>query len=233
MNQAATLIYDIKGLKLSAGSRIVLQIGNLQVHRGTIYGIIGPVGSGKTSLLKLLAGHTKPEQGTLKYDNEEFTTNWLGKIKKDPTIHLVTSEELNSRSSVNSYINQVIPKTADRLIKRHFNNGNNKQLLSVPVNELSPGEQIWLKAIIATESDPRVLLIDDYGFRFDSSMNQEFNRIIQKMTRELGTTIILAAASHEVIQNVASVLIFLDNGHICKIRPGKGRTTRTQRRRNY
>ncbi len=233
MNQAATLIYDIKGLKLSRRGRNILQVGNLQVHRGTIYGIIGPVGSGKSSLMQVLAGEVKPDSGTLKYDNEEFTTNWLGKIKLDDTIHLVDHKPITSRLPVQNYIEQNVPKTSKRVINRQFNNGSQKQLLNVPANELSPGEQTWLKLIVAAESDPRVLLIDDYGIRFDYTMSQEFNRTLQKMTRELGTTIIMTSASNDNIQTIASVLIYLDNGHICKIRPGKGRSNRNQRRRNY
>ncbi|MGY8780550.1 MAG: hypothetical protein ACKVJJ_02690, partial [Fidelibacterota bacterium] len=44
-----------------------------------------------------------------------------------------------------------------------------------------------------------------------------------RMNKNLGTTIILAAPSDQNIKRIASVLIYLDNGHISKIRPGAGR----------
>ena len=46
MNQQSTLIYELKGLKKSYNKQTGLNIGRLQFHRGTIYGVIGPIGSG-------------------------------------------------------------------------------------------------------------------------------------------------------------------------------------------
>ncbi len=233
MSQKATLIYDLKNLKLSYNKRNVLQIGNLQIHRGTIYGIIGPIGSGKTSLLKTLAGQIKPDSGTLKYDNNEFSTNWLGRIKQEPSIKLSGVNSLPLDQPVTSLIARLYPKQKDRIINRHFKNSNLKQFLSEPLANLSPGERAWINTILALESDPRVLLIDDYGLHFDSRLIQDFNRKIVKMSRELGTTILLSSVNPDNIQNLASVIIFLDNGHICKIRPGRSRNSRpSQRKRN-
>ena len=45
MNQRATLIYELKNLKKVYQQQPVISIGRLQIHRGTIYGILGPVGS--------------------------------------------------------------------------------------------------------------------------------------------------------------------------------------------
>ncbi len=234
MNHKSTLIYDLENVKLNYNRRTVLQIGSLQIHRGTIYGIIGPIGSGKSSLLKALAGQVKPTSGTLKYDNNEFQTNWLGKIKQNPSIKFINGE-LPMGFTVKQVLTNLFPKQSDKLFKKYFNSGAQKQLFTQKIDDISPGEYTWINTIIAVESDPRVLLIDDYGVRLDSIIMQEFNRKILKMTRELGTTIILSSVSDDNIQNIASVLIYLDNGHICKIRPGKGRTSRGQgqRRRHY
>lgn len=231
MSQKATLIYDLKNLKLNYNNRTVLQIGNLQIHRGTIYGIIGPVGSGKSSLLKTLAGQLKPDSGSLKYDSHEFSTNWMGKIKPEPSIKLANIEELTGKQNLSNYLSKKYSSRKDKIIKRHFNGGSYKHFLTEPISDRSPGELALINTLIALESDPRVLLMDDYGIHFDNSMQQEFNRKIIKMSRELGTTILLTSGNADNIQNIASVLIFLDNGHICKIRPGKGRNTRHQHRR--
>ncbi len=55
MSQRATTIYNIKGLKKSFGDQPILNVRRLEIHRGTIYGMIGPIGSGKSTLLNILA----------------------------------------------------------------------------------------------------------------------------------------------------------------------------------
>ena len=79
--------------------------------------------------------------------------------------------------------------------------------------------------ILACEVDPRVLLIDDYGMYFNGGMEKDFRNQITKMNRTLGTTIVLSAPSDMNLKHFASVLIYMDHGHISKIRPGKSRKT--------
>ena len=52
-------IYDVQNLKLRFKTKKALEIKTLKFHNGLIYGICGNFGSGKTSLLKVLAGETK------------------------------------------------------------------------------------------------------------------------------------------------------------------------------
>ena len=79
--------------------------------------------------------------------------------------------------------------------------------------------------ILACESDPRVLLIDDYGVYFNDKMEKDFRGKLATMNRTLGTTIILSSPTDKNLKYFASVLIYLDHGHIWKIRPGISRNT--------
>ena len=81
MNKKSTLIYELKNLKKVYNNNLILSIGRLQIHRGTIYGILGPIGSGKTTLLRILAGYDSQSEGELLYDHSEHQRSWLGKIK--------------------------------------------------------------------------------------------------------------------------------------------------------
>ena len=58
MNQRSTLIYELKGLKKSYNNETVLNVGRLQFHRGTVYGIVGSVGSGKSTLMNICLLYT-------------------------------------------------------------------------------------------------------------------------------------------------------------------------------
>ena len=86
--------------------------------------------------------------------------------------------------------------------------------------------------ILSIENDPRVLLIDDYGIYFDSSMEKNFRSQLLSMHRRLGTTIVLAAPTDIYLRKFSSVLVYLDNGHISKIRPGQTGKVGKKRRRS-
>jgi ABC-type multidrug transport system ATPase subunit len=70
------------------------------------------------------------------------------------------------------------------------------------------------------ESDPRVLIIENYGAMLDDELEKDISRRLRRMNRNLGTTIIMSATNPVRLQKLVSVMIFLDNGHIAKIRSG-------------
>ena len=241
MSQRTTAIYDIKGLKKSYEDHSILNIRRLEIHRGTIYGMIGPIGSGKSTLFNILAGFTKPTDGMVKFENEEFETNWLGKIKRNPEIALANIASISKRSTVNDVVKSIDKSRLETRTSNYFKNRSLSFLLKRKLSAISHGELAILNMIVALESDPRVLLIDDYGVFFDKNMEAKLQKKIVRMNKDLGTTIILAAPSDQHIKRIASVLIYLDNGHISKIRPGSGKggfnkdknPPRQKRQRNY
>ena len=99
MNQNKTLVYEVKDLKKVLGNRTILQIGRLEIHPGTIYGIVGTVGCGKTTMLKIMCGKEKETSGVLKYDDESFSKGWFGKLKTNEDILLASVLDLQENLS--------------------------------------------------------------------------------------------------------------------------------------
>lgn len=229
MSPRSKLIYKIENLKKTYGDRTVLQLGRLQFHPGTIYGLIGPIGSGKTTLFKIMAALEKPTSGIIEYDSEPFQTNWFGKLKKYPDIYFANSNMLQQNLSVGQIAKKYYPKKTSNIKTKYFSKGNKEKLWTIPLNSLSPGEKSWINCILAVEGDPRVLLIDDYGTLMDYEMEFEFRKRIQKMNRDLGTTIILASPTDQIIRKFASVIIYIDNGHVSKIRSGVSKSFKRTR----
>ena len=65
-------IYNISTLMLNYGEKKVLDINTLKFHNGLIYGLCGNLGSGKTSLMKVLSGHEVQSKGDLLYQGSPF-----------------------------------------------------------------------------------------------------------------------------------------------------------------
>ncbi|HJL63653.1 MAG TPA: hypothetical protein QGH36_05585, partial [Candidatus Marinimicrobia bacterium] len=63
-----------------------------------------------------------------------------------------------------------------------------------------------------------VLIIDNYGSMLDDDLEKDISNRLRRMNRNLGTTIVVSATNPKLIQKLVSVMIFLDKGHIAKIR---------------
>ncbi len=230
MNEVKRLIFKVEGLKKSYGSFEALNIKKLEIHPGTVYAIVGPPGSGKTTLLNILSGYSSPSSGRLFFENMPYETNWLGKtIKHDEVFYNYGYEEFGSRLRVSKIISKLYGKKSNTLMKRHFNSGRFKHLWDRPISSLTKGELYWIGMILSLESDPRVLLIDEYGKYLTDNMEQEFRNQLKRMNRSLGTTIIISSHSESLVKKFASVIIFLDNGHISKIRSSSNRHLKSGR----
>ena len=230
MKQSKRLIFKVNGLEKKYGSYNALNLKKLEIHPGTIYGVIGTVGSGKTTLLNLLGGLEKQSSGIILYENNPYEKNWYGKIiPKDDLFYVGDLRKQSPKKTVSAYIADKFGKKKKVIANRYFNDGSFKNLLHRTIKNISDAEANWLSMVLAIEADPRVLLIDDYGTYFNSKMEKEFRTKIIKMNRNLGTTIILTAPSDIYIKYFASVLIFLDHGHIWKIRSGSARPANKNR----
>ena len=232
MAKIKRLIFEINDLHKRYDSYNALKLKKLKIHPGTVYGVVGTIGSGKTTLLNLMAGFEKPTSGSLLYEGKEYEKNWLGKIKQNENIFSSIDPQHNGKNkTISSYVATQFPKKKNLIENRYFKKSSFKHLWTRPIDMLSAGELNWLGMIIACECDPRVLLIDDYGMYFNSSMEKDFRNQLLKMNRSLGTTIILTSSSDMYLKYFASVLIFLDHGHISKIRTGNSRSNK--RENNY
>src|SRR4029079_14237160 len=60
---ARDVVIDVHGLTKSFGDRVVVRDLSMQVKRGTIYGFLGPNGSGKTTTIRMLTGLLTPDKG--------------------------------------------------------------------------------------------------------------------------------------------------------------------------
>ena len=224
MGNKKRTIFQVENLEKSYKRYSALKVGKLEIHPGTIYGIVGTVGSGKTSLLNILAGYDKQTSGKVLYDDCAYKTNWRGKIIPHKDVFYLNNPELRSlNQTVSNYIGHVFGNKKNVIQNRYFRSGSFENIWSQKLNKISQGESHWLGMVLSCESDPRVLLIDDYGIYFNTNMEQDFRNQIIKMNRTLGTTLILSSPTDIYLNKFASVLIYLDNGHISKIRSGSSR----------
>ena len=143
MAKMKRLIFKVNNLEKKYGSISALDLKKLDIHPGTIYGIVGNVGSGKSSLLNILAGAEKESSGTVLYEDNKYKKSWLGKIQTPDDIFYTKSLSLNTpNSSVSSYIADKFGKKKNIIKNRYFKDGSFKNLWSRNLKSISKGEAV-------------------------------------------------------------------------------------------
>ena len=170
------IVIDVQGLTKSFDGRLVVSDLSMQVKRGTIYGFLGPNGSGKTTTIRMLCGLLTPDEGTgtcLGYDIRTETD----KIKLQigyMTQRFSLYEDLSVRENM-EFIARIygIAKpvaTARMAIERLGLSGREEQL----AGDLSGGWKQRLALGACTLPGPQLLLLDEPTAGVDPKARREF-----------------------------------------------------------
>ena len=187
------VVIDVHGLTKSFDGRAVVRNLSMQVKRGSIYGFLGPNGSGKTTTIRMLCGLLTPDEGTgtcLGYDIRKETD----KIK--PRVGYMTQrfslyEDLSVRENL-EFIGRIYglarPRAAARAaIDRLGLKGREEQL----AKELSGGWKQRLALGACTLPGPQLLLLDEPTAGVDPKARREFWNEIHALAAE-GLTVLVS-----------------------------------------
>jgi ABC-2 type transport system ATP-binding protein len=170
------IVIDVHGLTKSFDGRAVVSNLSMQVKRGTIYGFLGPNGSGKTTTIRMLCGLLTPDEGTgtcLGYNIRTET----GKVKLQigyMTQRFSLYEDLSVRENM-EFIARIYGierpvATARAAIERLGLSGREQQL----AGDLSGGWKQRLALGACTLPGPQLLLLDEPTAGVDPKARREF-----------------------------------------------------------
>ncbi|MBH31509.1 MAG: hypothetical protein CMG71_05905 [Candidatus Marinimicrobia bacterium] len=221
MNRVQIPIFELKDIKVGYGDRTVLKIGNFKFHRGTVYGVVGTLACGKSTFIKLLAGRIEMAGGELLYEGNYFQKNWRGKIKMPEEILYCETSMIGSGGKVRTFLKDRFGDRVQQIKKQYYSNGPRSSEWDRPISTLSRGQTEKLSLVTGIESDPKVLLIDDYGSHLDYDTMRDLNKKLNHVARSRGVTIILASSRPKDLRGALSVQVSLDNGHLSQVRSFK------------
>jgi ABC-2 type transport system ATP-binding protein len=190
---ADDIVIDVHGLTKKFDGRAVVRNLSMQVRRGTIYGFLGPNGSGKTTTIRMLCGLLTPDEGTgtcLGYDIRTETD----KIKRQVgymTQHFSLYQDLSVRENL-EFIGRVYgvdrPVAAARAaIERLGLTGREEQI----AGELSGGWKQRLALGACTLPSPQLLLLDEPTAGVDPKARREFWNEIHALAAD-GLTVLVS-----------------------------------------
>ncbi len=194
---------------------------NLTVNDGDVATIIGPSGTGKSTLLRMINGLETPTSGKIFYNDEEITApGYDFKLLRRKVGMIFQSFNLFNHLSVLD--NLVLPQidilgtdkneARSKAISILKNLGLANHAEHYP-HQLSGGQKQRVAIARALVMDPEVLLFDEPTSALDPTMVSEVENTIRWL-RENGTTMIIVTHDMKFARNVSSKIFYIDEGEI-------------------
>ncbi|MES0827789.1 metal ABC transporter ATP-binding protein [Ruegeria sp. SCP11] len=197
-----TLI-TVENLSVRYGANIVLRHVDMTIESGEIVTIVGPNGSGKTSLLRAIIGATKPSVGQVSLKPGLKIGYVPQKLHIDPTLPISVERfmRLTNRVSRNQCAEALKTAGVPDLLKRQM-------------SQLSGGQFQRVLLARALINRPGVLLLDEATQGLDQPGSAAFYRQIEDVRRETGCAILMISHELHVVMSASDRVICL-NGHVC------------------
>ena len=184
---------DVRGLSKSFEGREVVHDLSMQVKRGSIYGFLGPNGSGKTTTIRMLCGLLTPDRGEgtcLGYDirrDADKIKRRVGYMTQRFSLYQDLSVRENLEFVARLYGIRNPPGAARDMIKRLGLSGREEQL----AGELSGGWKQRLALGACTLPSPQLLLLDEPTAGVDPKARRDFWNEIHALAAE-GLTVLVS-----------------------------------------
>ncbi|HJT20054.1 MAG TPA: ABC transporter ATP-binding protein [Nitrospira sp.] len=238
LERALVHAYDIRGLFFRyGGSRSkahpwVLHDLTCSIQRGEIFGIVGPNGSGKTSLLKLLARIVPEQQGSIALFGE-----CLSALRQEDVARNVAFVPQDTHQSFPFTVSETVlmgrfphhrrtrwdlgfgwDSPDDRAVAQQaMKTMDVWHLAGRPVTELSGGERQRVIIARALAQEPRVLLLDEPTAFLDLQHQIEICALLSRLKQERGLTIVMVSHDLNLASQYCDRLMLLDQGSIIRI----------------
>lgn len=215
---------DIQNLSKRYHSNVVLSDINLRVNRGDVVAVIGPSGTGKSTLLRCINLLERPERGTIRVgdfsmDLTDRTKSRVLELRRRTAMVFQQFNLFKHKTALENVMEGLV--TVKRLPKDEAEAIAREQLGLVGLADrlghypqhLSGGQQQRVAIARALAMKPEALLFDEPTSALDPELVGEVLETIQ-LTAKAGYTMLLVSHEMRFVRTVATRVIFLDGGKI-------------------
>ena len=191
---------------------------SFKVNKGSIIGLLGPNGCGKSTTLGMMLGLIKPSSGSVvingkNIENENNRTKILEKVNFiSPYVELpkkLTIEE-NLKVYGKMYgVNNLKEKIADLMEQLNLLEFKKRK-----TGELSSGQKNRVSLAKALINDPEILLLDEPTASLDPDVGDYIRAYIENFASKKGTTILLASHNMNEVERLCNEVMMMKNGKI-------------------
>jgi branched-chain amino acid transport system ATP-binding protein len=221
-------LLEVRDVQKSFDGFAALAGVSLRVDRGQVAAVIGPNGAGKTTLFNVVTGHLKPEAGAVVLDGREITglaphdicRLGLGRSFQRTNIFPRLTVFENVQAAFISHRGRGLDFF--RRVDDLYHEETEALLVSIGLADrarevsgfLSHGGQKQLELGLALASEPALLLLDEPTAGMSATETRETIRLIERVTRERGLTLLFTEHDMDVVFSIAEKLVVLHQGRV-------------------
>jgi sulfate/thiosulfate transport system ATP-binding protein len=190
---------------------------SLEIPDGSLTALLGPSGGGKSTLLRIIAGLERPDNGTVFIDGNDVTDVPVRKRGVGfcfqhyaPFRHLTVRRNiafgLDVRRVPKAEIRQKVDNLLDLVKLAH--------LAERYPSQLSGGQRQRMALARALAIEPRVLLLDEPFGALDAQVRQQLRRWLRDLHEKIAVTTVLVTHDQEEAMEVADRLVIINEGHL-------------------
>lgn len=193
---------------------MALQDVSFTVKHGETFGVIGPNGCGKSTMLKVLAGVLYPDSGRVEIN---------GKIAPFLELGVGFQPELSARDNVYLYgaIMGLTHKEVDQRYEEIMDFSEMKRFENMKLRNFSSGMYVRLAFATAIQTNPDVMLVDEVLSVGDESFQKKCGEKIEEI-RRAGKTILLVSHSLATVRSLCSRCMLMNRGQVVALGETKG-----------
>ncbi len=178
---------------------------SFDVHRGEVVGLVGTNGSGKSTMLKCIAGVLEPSEGSIEVH---------GNIA--PLIELGAGFDLELTARENIYLNGSLLGYTRQFIDEHLQDiidfAELNDFMDMPLKNYSSGMVARIAFAIATVTEPDVLIVDETLSVGDVFFQEKCEKRIQSFIQSGKVTVLFVSHSMEQVERICDRAVWIEKG---------------------
>ncbi|EPY2292655.1 ABC transporter ATP-binding protein [Clostridium sporogenes] len=203
---------SISNVSKMLGDKKALNNINLNIEKGSIFGVIGENGAGKTTLIKCMLGIYKQDEGEIKIDGEPVFENTLVKGK----IGYVAAETQYYSSFKVKELVKFYTLTYNTFSYERFKELN--KIFKIPENkrirELSKGMKMRVSLMLNLSIYSEILILDEPTSGLDPIIKRKLINILLEEVSERNTTIFIASHHLDDLERICDSVAIIEKGKI-------------------